>query len=76
MPRLALVAIALSAVALTGCATTAESTAAAPPPADTGAQTVTQDHAYMQQVEQIARRRGIGVTWINPPIKRKVRTTN
>jgi hypothetical protein len=37
---------------------------------------IEQDHAYMQQVEQVARRRGIGVTWVNPPMKRRVRSTN
>ena len=32
--------------------------------------TVEQDSAYIQRVEQQARIRGIGVTWVNPPIKR------
>jgi hypothetical protein len=58
-----------------GCATTAEPTASAPPAAPAPGQApVRQDHAYMQQVEQIARRRGIGVMWVNPPTTRGPRT--
>jgi len=33
-------------------------------------QTVQQDYAYIQRVEEKARIRGIDVTWINPPVKR------
>ena len=33
-------------------------------------QTVQTDTAYMQRVEQQARIRGIGVTWVNPPSRR------
>jgi membrane-bound lytic murein transglycosylase B len=36
---------------------------------------VVQDQAYVQRVEQIAKRRGIGVTWVNPPTKRRVAAT-
>jgi hypothetical protein len=70
-------AVAALAVLATGCATTSESTAYAPSPAPTtGTRVIEQDHAYMQQVEHVARRRGIGVTWVNPPMKRRVRSTN
>ncbi len=31
---------------------------------------VVQDDAYVDQVERIARRRGIGITWINAPSRR------
>jgi ABC-type sugar transport system substrate-binding protein len=72
-----LCALAALAVLATGCATTSESTAHAPAPASApGTRMIEQDHAYMQQVEQVARRRGIGVTWVNPPMKRRVRSTN
>lgn len=69
-----LCAVAAVTVLLTGCATTSASTAYAPAPAPAaGQRVIEQDHAYMQQVEQVARRRGIGVTWVNPPMKRRVR---
>lgn len=32
------------------------------------ARTITADEAYMARVEAIARRRGIDVTWVNPPV--------
>lgn len=53
-----------------GCATTEPRSAYAPAPASSP-RTVEQDGEYMARVEQIALRRGIGVTWVNPPIKRK-----
>lgn len=72
-----LCAVVALAVLLTGCATTSDSTAYAPAPAPAdGQRVIEQDHAYMQRVEQVARRRGIGVTWVNPPMKRRVRSTN
>jgi hypothetical protein len=56
-----------------GCATTSATGAGLAPSAAAGTTVaVDQDHAYIQQVEAIARRRGIGVTWVNPPIKRRV----
>lgn len=60
-----------SAAALLGaaCATTAE-----PRMASTQAQTasplgptIVQDVAYVQRVETLASRRGVGVVWVNPP---------
>lgn len=31
-----------------------------------------QDAAYIQTVERVARRRGVSVQWINPPLRRVV----
>lgn len=63
-------------VATTGCATTSEPMAAhAPSPAESS-RTIEQDDAYVRRVERIAMSRGIGVTWVNPPSRRKVRATN
>lgn len=71
VPRAAVLAAAVAVSA--GCATTSEPAASlAPGPASGTIVAVDQDHAYMQQVEAVARRRGIGITWINPPIKRRV----
>jgi hypothetical protein len=64
------IALALAAtVALAGCASMRDDTASYVAPAASH-QTVQTDTAYIQRVEQQARIRGIGVTWINPPIKR------
>ena len=43
--------------------------AAAAPTASDGLQ---QDARYMQAVEYVARRRGVEVRWVNPPLKRMV----
>ena len=60
---------------LAGCASMGDEQMAYAPAARNGA-TVQEDTAYMQRVEQQARIRGIGVTWVNPPIKRtRVATT-
>ena len=32
--------------------------------------TVVQDGEYVARVEQLAKRRGVGVVWVNPPKKR------
>ena len=53
-----------------GCATTSESALALRAPTLQSARTVEQDTAYMERVEQQARIRGIGVTWVNPPSRR------
>lgn len=67
--RPTLLAIGLAMLAA-GCATTSEPTARAmQAPAD--GVVIEQDSAYIQKVEQIAMRRGIHVTWVNPPSKRK-----
>ncbi len=63
--------LVLAAAALAaGCATTSEPTARAVQAPSDGV-VIEQDSAYIQQVEQIAMRRGIHVTWVNPPSKRK-----
>ena len=56
----------LSIAAVAGCATTQPSQEAAPQ-----AQALTPEEAYIARVEQIARRRGLGVTWVNMPKFRK-----
>ena len=71
-------AVSLCAVALvvatTGCATTSEPMAAhAPSPAESS-RTIEPNLAYVDRVERIAVSRGIRVTWVNPPTKRKART--
>lgn len=64
--------LSVSLFGLAGCATTSEDTAAQ---YGSGQRTVTvieDDEAYMAQVEAIARRRGIHLTWVNPPPRRVV----
>lgn len=34
--------------------------------------TIVQDTTYVRQVERIARKRGVDVKWVNPPIRRSV----
>jgi hypothetical protein len=69
------IAIALAAtVLLAGCASMRDDTTSYVQPASSRA-TVQEDTDYMQRVEQQARIRGIGVTWINPPLKH-LRTTD
>jgi len=54
--------LSLSAVGLVACATTDQTARVSP---DT--RTIVTDEAYMGAVEQIARRRGLEVVWVNPP---------
>ena len=54
-----------------GCASMHESSAAYVPPPSHSTATVQQDDEYIARVEQQARIRGAGVTWINPPIKHR-----
>jgi len=54
--------LSLSAVGLVACATTDQAARVSPE-----TRTIVTDEAYMSAVEQIARRRGIEVMWINPP---------
>lgn len=69
--RPTVLAIGLAMLAA-GCATTSEPTARAmQAPAD--GVVIEQDSAYMQKVEQVALRRGIDVTWVHPPVKRRAR---
>lgn len=62
------VLLGLAIASLGACATTPET---AYTPAAKGSQaTIDNDYEYMAAVEQIARRRGIEVQWVNPPVKR------
>lgn len=67
MLRMTMLSIFVSGLA--ACASTGHGIAQSPPPqAKLG--TVSTDSEYMGRVEQIARRRGIEVQWVNPPSKR------
>lgn len=44
--------------------------AAIPTPADPAEKRAAADAAYMARVEEIARRRGIAVQWVHPPLTR------
>lgn len=54
--------LSLSAVGLVACATTDQAARMSPE-----TRTIVTDEAYMSAVEQIARRRGLEVVWVNPP---------
>ncbi|WP_147652822.1 hypothetical protein [Vulcaniibacterium gelatinicum] len=62
-----LLSAALATAASAGCATTRET--AQRPVAESGSRIAT-DSAYIEQVERIARIRGVQVVWINPPVRR------
>ncbi|WP_411834418.1 hypothetical protein [Pseudoxanthomonas mexicana] len=72
MNRLLRIALpVLSVLLLPACAGTqqmARSTPAAQPQNQT---VITTDGAYIAYVERIAKRRGIQVNWVNPPLKRQ-----
>lgn len=55
--------VLLSVAGLAACATTDQTAEVSP-----GTRTIVTDEAYIGAVEQIARRRGIEVMWVNPPI--------
>jgi len=58
---------------LSACASTHEMAARqSPPPEPRQQQTIEDDAAYIAYVERIAKRRGINLTWVNPPKKRVV----
>lgn len=62
--------LSASTVLLAACATTGEQTAFVSRTRMVHAQArVTSDEAYVARVEAIARRRGIGLIWVNPPTK-------
>lgn len=71
---LRIVASLLAVAGLAACASTRSPVATAPPSGFEGttpARTVVAtDAEYVARVEHIARRRGILVQWVNPPIKR------
>lgn len=54
--------LSLSVVAMAGCSSMERRGEAAP-----RAQALTTEEAYVARVEQLARRRGIDVTWVNLP---------
>ena len=65
-PQWAVLSIAL--IGLSACASTQHVATRVQPEARRG--TITGDSEYVARVEQIARRRGIEVKWINPPVRR------
>lgn len=69
--------LAVAAVSLSGCRTMDESAAATPPPARVQTATtyqprIEENARYVAYVENMARRRGIIVRWVNKPVKRHV----
>jgi hypothetical protein len=63
--------LSLAAVLLGACASTQEQTVMPADPATVAdGYEITQDYEYIARVEALARHRNIGVTWVNPPIKR------
>jgi hypothetical protein len=79
--------LAIAALSLPGCRTMDDSASATPPPArvqtasaqTVPAQTATtyqprieEDARYVAYVENMARRRGVIVRWVNKPVKRHV----
>lgn len=72
--------LAIAALSLPGCRTMDDSASATPPPAP--AQTATtyqprieEDARYVAYIENMARRRGVIVRWVNKPVKRHVDET-
>lgn len=69
---LRIAAVSLSVAGLVACATTDDRAMQASPQTNQDP-----DAAYIGMVERIALRRGIQVTWVNPPtVERAPRTTN
>ncbi|MFC5570627.1 hypothetical protein ACFPN1_11205 [Lysobacter yangpyeongensis] len=67
--KLRMAVLSASVVFLAACASSG-GTASYAPEAKTYAQTrLDTDDAYMARVEAAARRRGIDLTWVNPPRK-------
>lgn len=73
--------LAVAAVSLPGCRTMDESAATSPPAriqtapaqaATTYQPRIEEDARYVAYVENMARRRGIIVRWVNKPVKRHV----
>lgn len=67
---LKLSALSLIPLALGACATTKEAAYQAPPPKPGS---IVTDAEYVAYVEAVARRRGIGVQWVNLPTRRVAR---
>jgi hypothetical protein len=69
--------LAIAAVSLPGCKTMDDSAALTPPatraqPATTYQPYIEEDAKYVAYVENMARRRGVIVRWVNKPVKRHV----
>ncbi len=66
---LRVVVLSLSVAALGACASMDERSTSV---AESSKQvaSIEQDQAYIARVEQIARRRGVYLQWVNPPTKR------
>jgi hypothetical protein len=58
-----------SGLLLVACASTAEQSSYTSPQKAYVQTRIEADEAYISQVEATARRRGVGVTWVNPPKK-------
>ena len=67
-PKLTLLSAAV--FGLTACASSQEQASYVAPEHVGSTATVVTDQAYIAEVERIARRRGIGVHWVNAPTKR------
>ena len=59
--------LSASILGLAACASTGETTSSTP--LEDQPSLMATDDDYMARVEAIARRRGIGLTWVNPPKK-------
>jgi ABC-type nitrate/sulfonate/bicarbonate transport system substrate-binding protein len=76
--KMYMLAVIVAVMLLPGCKTTGgTSLAAAPaakpvPPGTTYAPRIEENAAYVAYVENMARRRGVTVRWVNKPSKRKV----
>jgi len=74
MPSFLPAAVLAAACLLTACASQAPRTVQAPLSAarvaDPAARRIVTDTDYVARVEREARRRGLGVQWINPPVRR------
>ncbi len=62
-------------LSLSGCTTTGETAQFVPaakpvPPGSTYAPQIVENAEYMAYVENVARRRGVNVHWVNKPVKR------
>lgn len=65
---LRIAAVSFAAMLLGACAGTREMTSTGAPASEPKAQPeLTSDQQYIAYVERIAKRRGIHLTWVNPP---------
>jgi hypothetical protein len=61
--------LSASVICLAACASSGGTTSYVPKAQDVAHSNVRTDDAYMARVEFLARRRGIHLTWVNPPTK-------